>query len=111
MCKMKAMLKNEDNTEKSSTEFIGGGVGGVIGIIILVLVGIFFLRRNKRNASNERTDIIGCSTLANRRRYYNMNINTRIDEDIEDPESRSLTSQSPKKLDNLIRTLADLKDT
>lgn len=39
-----AMLKNEDNTEKSSTEFIGGGVGGVIGIIILVLVGIFFLR-------------------------------------------------------------------
>lgn len=40
-----------------------------------------------------------------------MNINTRIDEDIEDPESRSLTSQSPKKLDNLIRTLADFKDT
>lgn len=34
-----------------------------------------------------------------------------IDREIEDPESRSLTSQSPKKLDNLIRTLADLKDT
>lgn len=34
----------EDNTEKSSAEFIGAGVGGVIGIIILVLVGIFFLR-------------------------------------------------------------------
>lgn len=44
MCKIKAMLKMEDNTEKSSAEFIGGGVGGVIGIIILVLVGIFFLR-------------------------------------------------------------------
>lgn len=38
------MLKNEDNIEKSSVEFIGGGVGGVIGIIILVFVGIFFLR-------------------------------------------------------------------
>lgn len=34
-----------------------------------------------------------------------------IDREIEDPESRSLTSQSPKKLDNLIRTLADLNDT
>lgn len=109
MCKMKAMLKMEDNTEKSSAEFIGAGVGGVIGIIILVLVGIFFLRRNKRKASNERTDTIGCSTLANRRRYYNTNINTMID--IEDTESKSLTSQSPKKLDNLIRTLADFKDT
>lgn len=31
--------------------------------------------------------------------------------DIEDTESKSLTSQSPKKLDNLIRTLADFKDT
>lgn len=40
-----------------------------------------------------------------------MNINTMIDEDIEDTESKSLTSQSPKKLDNLIRTLADFKDT
>lgn len=49
--------------------------------------------------------------LANRRRYYNTNINTMIDREMEDPESRSLTSQSPKKLDNLIRTLADLKDT
>lgn len=49
--------------------------------------------------------------LANRRRYYNTNINTMIDREIEDPESRSLTSQSPKILDNLIRTLADLKDT
>lgn len=38
------MLKNKDNIEKSSVEFIGGGVGGVIGIIILVFVGIFFLR-------------------------------------------------------------------
>lgn len=34
-----------------------------------------------------------------------------IDREIEDQESRSLTSQSPKQLDNLIRTLADLNDT
>lgn len=38
------MLEIEDNTEKSSAEFIGEGVGGGTGIIILVLVGIFFLR-------------------------------------------------------------------
>lgn len=39
------MLESEDNTEKSSAEFIGGGgVGGGTGIIILVLVGVFFLR-------------------------------------------------------------------
>lgn len=31
--------------------------------------------------------------------------------DIEDMESKSLTSQSPKKLDNLIRSLADFKET
>lgn len=38
------MLEIEDNREKSSAEFIEGGVGGGTGIIILVLVGIFFLR-------------------------------------------------------------------
>lgn len=48
--------------------------------------------------------------LANRRRYYNAGINTILDADT-DKESKPITSQSPKKLDFLIQTLADFKDT
>lgn len=48
--------------------------------------------------------------LASGRRYYNTGINTILDEDT-DKESKSLTSQSPKKLDILIQTLAGFKDT